>query len=126
MKLVTDEPETPSLRAYLDGAALVASELVLTEVPRAIRRAADDDRSLPLDDMLAIARQLLEALALRAVDRAQLIVAGAFAEPVLRALDAVHVAAALDLSPLDAFVSYDRRQAAVARLAGLRTVAPGA
>jgi hypothetical protein len=35
------------------------------------------------------------------------------------------VAAAVDLSPLDAFVSYDERQAAAARLAGLRTVRPG-
>ena len=44
----------------------------------------------------------------------------------LRALDAIHVAAAIGLSPLDAFVSYDDRQAAVARLAGIGTVAPGA
>jgi len=33
--------------------------------------------------------------------------------------------AAVALSPLDAFVSYDERQSAAARLAGLRTVAPG-
>lgn len=30
-----------------------------------------------------------------------------------------------DLSPLDAFVTYDERQGAVARLAGLRSMAPG-
>jgi hypothetical protein len=40
-------------------------------------------------------------------------------------LDAIHVAAAVDLSPLDAFVSYDERQSAAAWLAGLRTVQPG-
>jgi predicted nucleic acid-binding protein len=51
--------------------------------------------------------------------------AGALAEPALRALDAIHVAAAVEASPLDAFVSYDVRQAAAARLAGLRTVHPG-
>ncbi len=34
--------------------------------------------------------------------------------------------AALAVAPIDAFVTYDERQAAVARLAGLRTVAPGA
>jgi predicted nucleic acid-binding protein len=51
--------------------------------------------------------------------------AGALAEPALRALDAIHVAAAIDVSPLDAFVSYDERQAAAARLEGIRTVAPG-
>jgi hypothetical protein len=36
-----------------------------------------------------------------------------------------HVASAVDLHPLDAFVTYDERQAAAARLAGLRTMAPG-
>jgi hypothetical protein len=40
-------------------------------------------------------------------------------------LDAIHVAAAIDLAPLDGFVTYDERQAAAARLAGLRTVSPG-
>jgi uncharacterized protein len=59
------------------------------------------------------------------LDRPLLDVAGAFAEPALRALDAFHVATAVDASPLDAFVSYDERQAATARLAGLRTVRPG-
>jgi len=68
---------------------------------------------------------LLDAVALLPLDRALLVAAGAFAEPALRALDAIHVAAAVDLSPLDAFVSYDERQAAAARLAGLRTVVPG-
>jgi len=36
------------------------------------------------------------------------------------------VTSALALAPLDAFVSYDERQSAAARLAGLRTVAPAA
>jgi predicted nucleic acid-binding protein len=40
-------------------------------------------------------------------------------------LDAIHVATALHLQPIDAFLTYDVRQAASARLAGLRTVAPG-
>jgi hypothetical protein len=44
----------------------------------------------------------------------------------VRALDAIHVAAAVDLTPLGAFVSYDQRQSAAARLAGLHTLAPGA
>jgi hypothetical protein len=42
----------------------------------------------------------------------------------LRALAAIHLGAAADLSPLDAFVGYDERQSAAARLAGLRTVQP--
>ena len=43
----------------------------------------------------------------------------------LRALDAIHIASATDLSPLDGFLTYDERQAAAARLAGLRTLSPG-
>jgi predicted nucleic acid-binding protein len=95
-------------------------------VPRAIRRAAAHDPRLPLDALIACAGETLDALALLPLDRGLLAAAGALAEPALRALDAIHVAAAADLSPLDAFVSYDERQAAAARLAGLRTVSPGA
>ena len=41
--------------------------------------------------------------------------------PSLRALDAIHVASALRLAPeLEAFVTYDSRQAAAAEAAGLR------
>ncbi len=126
VKLVRDEPESSALRAFLADADLVSSELVLTEVPRAIRRAGAHGPRLPLTLLIDRAGEILDALALLPVDRGLLAAAGAFAEPALRALDAIHVAAAIDLSPLDAFVSYDERQAAAARLAGLRTVRPGA
>jgi uncharacterized protein len=125
VKLVREEPESSSLRTYLADADLVSSELVLTEVPRAVRRAAALDPALPVDLLMEQAAQLLEAVALLPLDRAILAAAGALAEPALRALDAIHVAAAIDLSPIDAFVSYDERQSAAARLAGLRTAAPG-
>ena len=126
VKLVREEPETAVLHAFLDDADLVSSELVLTEVPRAIRRAAAHDPDLPLRALIDLGGDLLDAVALLPLDRALLAAAGAFSEPALRALDAIHVAAAVDLSPIDAFVSYDQRQSAAARLAGLRTVAPGA
>jgi uncharacterized protein len=126
VKLVREEPETAALHAFLDDADLVSSQLVLTEVPRAIRRAAAHDPDLPLRALMDRSGSLLDVVALLPLDRALLAVAGAFSEPALRALDAIHVAAAVDLSPIDAFVSYDQRQSAAARLAGLRTVAPGA
>jgi predicted nucleic acid-binding protein len=45
--------------------------------------------------------------------------------PRLRSLDAVHLASALTLEPeLDAFVTYDDRQAAAARGAGLVVESP--
>lgn len=125
VKLIREEAESSVLRTYLAGADLVSSELILTEIPRAVRRAAAQDRTLPLDLLLERAGGLVEAVALRPVDRALLAAAGALTEPALRALDAIHVMSAVDLDPLAAFVTYDQRQAAVARLAGLRTLAPG-
>ncbi len=125
VKLLREEAESSALRKYLDGADLISSELVLTEIPRAVRRAAAHDPSQPLDLLLERAEDLIEALALRPLDRPLLIGAGRLAEPALRALDAIHVASAVDLDPLEAFVTYDERQAAAARLAGLRTMAPG-
>jgi len=126
VKLVRDEPESDALRAFLADADLVSCELVLTEVPRAIRRAVARDLRLPLDVLIDRAGQALEAVALVPLERALLLAAGALAEPALRALDALHVAAAVDLGSIDGFVSYDERQAAAARLVGLRTVSPGA
>jgi predicted nucleic acid-binding protein len=125
VKLVRDEPESEALRAFFVDADLVSCELVLTDLPRAIRRAAARDPRLPLETLISRAGELLDALALLPLDRSLLAAAGALAEPALRALDAIHVAAAVDLSPVDAFVSYDERQSAAARLAGLRTVRPG-
>ena len=124
VKLIRDEPESDALRTFIADADLVSCELVLTELPRAIRRAVVDDPRLPLDVLIARADEALDAVGLLPIDRALLLAAGALAEPGLRALDAIHVAAAIDLSPLDAFVSYDDRQAAAARLAGLRTIGP--
>lgn len=125
VKLVRDEAESEALRAFLADADLVSSELVLTEIPRAVRRAVAQDPALPLDLLLERTAELIGALALRPLDRPLLEGAGALAEPGLRALDAIHVASAVALDPIGAFVTYDERQAAAARLAGLRTMSPG-
>ncbi len=126
VKLVRDEPESHPLRTFLADADLVSCELVLTEIPRAIRRATARDPRLNLDLLIGRAGEVVEALGLLPVDRALLLAAGALSEPALRALDAIHVAAAVDVAPIDGFVTYDERQAAAARLAGLRTMSPGA
>ncbi len=125
VKLLREEGESSALRAYLGDADLVSSELVLAEVPRAVRRAVALDPALPLGLLLERAGELIDAIALRPLDRDLLYGAGALAEPALRALDAIHVASAVDLDPIESFVTYDERQAAAARLAGLRTMAPG-
>ena len=95
VKLVQDEPESSALRAFLADADLVSSELIQTEIPRALRRAAGDDPALPLDLLLERAGAVVEAVALRPLDRALLAAAGALSEPALRPLDAIHVASAL-------------------------------
>jgi predicted nucleic acid-binding protein len=95
-------------------------------VPRAIRRAVARDPQLSLDALIEQAGEVLDAIAMLPLDQTVLIAAGALQEPALRALDAIHVTAALELSPVDAFVTYDERQSAAARLAGLRTLAPAA
>lgn len=125
VKLVRNEAESEALRTFLADADLASSELVLTEIPRAVRRAVALEPALPLDLLLERTAELIDALALRPLDRALLEGAGALAEPALRALDAIHVASAVALDPIEAFVTYDDRQAAAARLAGLRTMAPG-
>jgi predicted nucleic acid-binding protein len=126
VKLVRDEPESAALRTYIEDADVVSCGLVLAEIPRAVRRAAASDPRLPLELLLRRSGELIEAIALLPVDNALLEAAGAITEPALRALDAIHVVAAAVLSPLDAFVTYHERQAAAARLAGLRTTSPGA
>ncbi len=126
VKLVREESESTELRRFLADADLISSELVLTEVPRAIRRAAGLDPELGADRLMAQAEAVLDVLALLPLDRGLLAAAGAIDEPALRALDAIHLASAVDVAPVDAFVTYDSRQRSVADLAGLPTAAPGA
>jgi predicted nucleic acid-binding protein len=125
VKLVREESESGALRAYLEDAELVSSELVLTEVPRAVHRAVALEPGLSLDLLMRHVGELIDAIALCPLDRALLIGAGAIAEPALQSLDSIHIASAVSLDPIAAFVTYDERQAAAARLAGLRTTAPG-
>jgi predicted nucleic acid-binding protein len=126
VKLVREEPESPALRAFIAAGDLASCELVLAEVPRAIRRASAQDPRLDLEVLMARAGEVIDAVALVPLDRPLLLAAGALAEPSVRALDAIHIAAAASLTPIDGFLGYDERQAAAARLAGLRTFAPGA
>lgn len=126
MKVVRKEKESAALRAFLAGADVSGSELLLTELPRAARRIVASDPEFQLEPLLERAYEVLDRVALLPLESRLLIGAGALTEPALRALDAIHVISALAAYPIDAFVTYDKRQAAAARLAGLRTVTPGA
>src|SRR6185369_1914673 len=90
-----EEEGAVALREYLQGADLVSSELVLTEVPRALQRKAAERPRFRLEQALQQAAEALDALALRPVDEVLLVGAGLLAEPLLRSLDAIHVVTAL-------------------------------
>jgi predicted nucleic acid-binding protein len=73
------------------------------------------------------ARLVLDGVALLGLDQEILEKAAGLAPAELRTLDAIHIASALALGKdLLAFVTYDERQLAAARNAGLPLVRPGA
>lgn len=122
MKLVLDEAETSALRVWLGDRAEephVTSALGRVEVLRAGHRAGER--------ALTAARALVRDLDLVPLDRAVQDLAGELGDPLLRTLDALHLASALILGDaLTAFVAYDRRLVSAAVAAGLVTAAPGA
>lgn len=125
VKLVLSEPGSEVLDAFVGEGDVVTSEIAILEVLRAVRRASIDVISPDEDTIRRDAEGLLQAIALHPLDRDVLLEAGALRAPFLRSLDAIHLATALRVGRLDAFVSYDERQAAAARLEGLRTISPG-
>lgn len=119
VKLVVGETETVALRSWLQEADrdLVSCDLVRTELMRSVRRVVPD-RALQ-------ARSVLDALTLVDVTAAVFEVAGRLDPVGLRALDAVHLAAALDLGDdLEGLVTYDDRLADAAIVNGVPVVAP--
>ncbi len=121
MKLVRREAETDALHEWLQARRdqpAVSSELGRVEVLRAARRASGP--------ALTEARAVVGDLDLIPLDRAVQDVASDIGDPMLRTLDALHLASALLLGDaLTAFVSYDHRLANGAHAAGIAVVAPG-
>ncbi len=105
---------------------MISSALVVTEVPRALKREPDAEPMFSLPIGLSRAEIILSMTTVRPVDHLILWRAAAFDEPNLGSLDTIHVVTALALRPISGFVSYDKRQLKAARKAGLRTVSPGA
>jgi predicted nucleic acid-binding protein len=123
--VVLEEPESDETRFFIRGAQWVSSELMMTELPRAIRHKAAIDRDVDLERNLRKSEVVLDKVDLFRVERIALWRAGKIFEPHLRSLDAIHVITALEHPPIDAFVTHDLRQVAAARDAGLPTVSPG-
>jgi predicted nucleic acid-binding protein len=119
VKLVVGEAETVALRSWLEESDrdLVACDLARTELMRSVRRVVPD-RALQ-------ARSVLDAVTLVDVTAAVFEVAGRLDPVGLRSLDAVHLAAALDLGDdLEGLVTYDDRLAGAAIANGVPVVAP--
>jgi predicted nucleic acid-binding protein len=120
LKLVVREAETPALEAYVarcDG--VIASRLAAVECLRAARRARGAR-------LLQTVAQVLEAVYLLEITPAILEEAAMAGSPLLRTLDAIHLATALSVDdPELAVIVYDDRLAAAARAAGLTVVQPG-
>jgi predicted nucleic acid-binding protein len=118
VKLVVREDRSAALRRFLhDHAVQVSCALARVEVPRAVagEGSAAADR----------ARQVLRALKLLSLDGALLDAAGALQGVGLRSLDAIHLAAALELGgELQSLVTYDRRMADAGAAVGLPIAAP--
>lgn len=120
VKLIAEEPETPALEADLaTREGLLASRLAVLECRRAARRVPDRR-------VLQTADAVLEAFYLVDVTAAILEAAAALDPPVMRSLDAIHVATALSIGdPTLEFLTYDTRCAEAARVNGLKVVSPG-
>ena len=121
VKLIVTERETEALRSALGRwPDRVSAALAGVEVHRALWRAGAS-RALR-----ARANAVIEGLVLIRLDEPILARAASFKHPRLRALDAIHLAAALTLGDdPDAFITYDVRLAQAADQRGLRVLHPG-
>ena len=121
VKLVVREPESDALFAELSSwRERVSSALARVEVLRALKRA----------DATAAGRRRAEAVlartALLRIDGPILRDAARVEPPMLRTLDAIHLASALSIgADLDALVTYDPRLASAATRARLQVLSPG-
>lgn len=118
-KLVMAESETGALRGWLaqQDRTLVSCDLARTELTRAVRRVAPE--------RLVDANAVLDGLILLSVPASVFASAGRLDPVELRSLDAVHLAAALELGDdLEALVAYDERLLQAARLNGIDVLAP--
>ena len=118
LKLVVREAESAALREWLatSDSRVVTSTLSRVELIRAARRVGVREAQAAAD--------VLSAVAILRLDDAVLATAAALAPPELHSLDAIHLAAATMLGPAVVLVTYDRRMAEAAALAGLRVAAP--
>ncbi|TDE14237.1 PIN domain-containing protein [Jiangella asiatica] len=119
VKLVVAEAETAALRTWLQETdrTPVSCDLARTELIRAVRRAAPD--------RVVQARAVLDSITLIQLATATFEEAGRLDPRLLRTLDAVHLAAALELGDdMESIVTYDERLAEAAQNNAIPVTAP--
>ena len=118
-KLVVTEPGSKALQSWLASreGRIASSDLLRTELLRATRRAAPDQ--------MVQARAVLDAVILIRMPTAVFERAATLEPDLLRSLDSLHLAAAMELGDdLEGVVTYDRRLAQAAEALGIRVVSP--
>ena len=119
VKLMVKEKETDALREYLrqletEAGRVVSSSLLETELRRAAIRYGAPQTT---------ATAVLDRVDVFDLTRSNYTSAGILPGDHLRALDAIHVAAALSINA-DVLVSYDERQLAAAEAVGMHVHSP--
>jgi predicted nucleic acid-binding protein len=120
LKLVKlDEIESAALRAYLagDGIELISSALLAVEARRAMLRLRP--AGIPKVDLILSEVVQLDMSAAVIEDASRL------PDPMLRSLDAIHLATALLIrEDVELLLTYDHRLTEAARTHGIPTAAP--
>ena len=118
VKLIVAESHSSALRTWVTGRTLVGSDLVRTETLRAARRHSPA--------ALAQARLVLAALPALSLTPTVCDRAAELDPAVLRTLDALHLACALQLGDeLEGVVTYDDRMALACATLGITVARPG-
>jgi predicted nucleic acid-binding protein len=123
-KLVVDEPESAALEAFLTQRedVVTTSALTWTELLRVAVAVGSDDE--PNQDALVKAEQVLQGVTVVLPGITTFETAGRLTPRLLRSLDAIHLATALE-THADEFLVYDRRLRDAALSHGLVAVSPG-
>jgi uncharacterized protein len=118
LRMVFPDDTTPALESFINGDAdLISSVLVRVDARRGTARRAP--QRLPRVDLL------LDRVNVIGIDDAVIESAGRLPDPLLRSLDAIHLATALLIrDDIDAVLTYDNRLADAAAAHGLVVLSP--
>jgi predicted nucleic acid-binding protein len=116
VKLIVEEPDSAALVGFIrEFDDVVTSRVGVVETRRAAARRGGAD---------AMAATVSQAIGVIELDEAIADSAARLEPATLRTLDSLHIASALALDRVDAFVTYDARLASAAQAAGLPVFSP--